>query len=100
MLPDQWPAQIADAIVRVVGQVRDRTTGPAITAARAIVYGLVAAVLGTVGLVLSIILAIRILDRYLPGDVWTIYIGLGIVFTAAGLWAWSRAFARAPADRS
>ena len=47
---DDWPAQAADTIVRVVGQVRDRTTGPAITAARAVVFGLLAAILGTVAL--------------------------------------------------
>ena len=29
-----WPAQAADTIVKVVGQVRDKTTGPAIKAAR------------------------------------------------------------------
>ncbi|MCU1455398.1 MAG: hypothetical protein JWN46_3544 [Acidimicrobiales bacterium] len=99
VLPDQWPSQVADAIVDVVGKVRDRTTGPAITAARAVVYGLVAAVLGGIGLVLLCILTVRILANYIPGDVWTVYIGLGVLLTAAGLWSWSRAFAQAPADR-
>jgi hypothetical protein len=45
--PDEWPAQAADTIVRVVGSVRDKTTGPAVTAARGAVYGLLAAILAT-----------------------------------------------------
>ena len=44
---DDWPAQAADTIVSVVEKVRDRTTGPAITATRAVVFGLLAAMLGT-----------------------------------------------------
>ena len=63
-LGGDWPAQAADKIVQVVGQVRDRTTGPAITVARGAVYGLLAGILGAVCLVLFIICLVRLLDTY------------------------------------
>jgi hypothetical protein len=91
-LPDEWPVQAADSIVRVVGEVRDRTTGPAIKAARAVVYGLFAAIVGTVALVLFCVLLVRVLDTYIPGEVWIVYLGLGAVFTIAGLVLWRKAF--------
>ncbi|MEO7427847.1 MAG: hypothetical protein ABIY48_00540, partial [Acidimicrobiales bacterium] len=50
-----WPAQAADTIERVVGSVRDKTTGPAITLARWVVYGTFALVVGSV---LAVLLAI------------------------------------------
>jgi hypothetical protein len=103
---DDWPAQAADTIVRVVGQVRDRTTGPAITAARAVVFGLLAAVLGTVALVVfSVVLHRGIvtgvdalldlgdLDR--PGRAnWIGHLVLGLLFVLAGLMAWKKGTAR------
>jgi hypothetical protein len=97
-LPDQWPSQATDAIVSVVGKVRDRTTGPAIVAARAIVYGLFAAILGVVAAVLAITLVIRVANNYVPGGVWIVYLGLGTIFSIVGLALWSKAFATAPAD--
>ena len=57
-----WPAQAADTIERVVGTVRDKTTGPALTVARAVVYGTFAALVGTACLVVLIIGAVRLLD--------------------------------------
>jgi hypothetical protein len=40
-----WPAEAADSIERVVQGVRDKTTGPAISAARWTVAGLFAAIM-------------------------------------------------------
>ncbi len=92
-LPEQWPTQAADTITRVVGQVRDRTTAPAITAARAVVYGLLAAILGVVALVLLITLAVRLGNNYVPGRIWIIYLVLGGLFTVGGVLLWAKAFA-------
>lgn len=95
-LADDWPAQAADTIVRVVGSVRDKTTGPAITAARAAVYGLLAALLGLSAVVLIAIGAVRALDAYLPDTefgethTWAAHTLVGLVFTLAGLAAWSK----------
>ena len=41
-----WPAQATDTIVNLVDQVRAKTTGPAITVARGLVFGLIVGVLG------------------------------------------------------
>ena len=100
---DDWPAQAADTIVRVVGEVRDRTTGNAITAARAVVYGIIAAVLGTVALVLACILLARGLvivvnlvldgvDQDRPGRAnWITDVILGLGFALGGLVLWKKA---------
>ena len=95
-LPDQWPTQATETIVRVVGRVRERTTSPAITASRGIVYGLFAAILAVVAVVLAITLAIRVANNYLPGQIWTIYVALGILFTVGGLFLWGKAFSTPP----
>ena len=84
MIPAEWPAQAADTIVDTIGKVRDRTTKPAIVASRALVYGLVAAVVGTVAFILLLILIVRLWDNYVPGNIWIIYALLATVFSIAG----------------
>ena len=90
-----WPAQAADTIERVVGTVRDHTTGVAATIARWVVYGTFALLLGTVLAVLLAIAAVRFLDVYLPSDVWAAHLVVGSVFSALGMFAWSRRTATA-----
>ena len=85
VVPPEWPTQAADALVGAVAKVRDKTTKPAVIAARAVVYGLVAGVIGLIALVMLLILLIRLANNYLPGHVWWIYAGLFVVFTTAGL---------------
>jgi hypothetical protein len=93
---DEWPAEAADTIVRWVDAVRSKTTGPALTVARAVVYGLLAALLGSAALVVGVVLMVRVLDAYLPNDwvgeqhVWVVYLGLGLLFSVVGLFLWSR----------
>ncbi|HKY68028.1 MAG TPA: phage holin family protein [Acidimicrobiales bacterium] len=95
--PDHdWPAQAADTIERVVGNVRDKTTGPAITAARAVVYGLFAGIVGIAALVVLIVAAIRLVNSYLPDAVfgeehmWATYTIVGGLLVIAGAVCWSR----------
>lgn len=83
VVPAEWPAQAADAIVDAVGKVRDKTTRPAIVAARSAVYGLLAAIVGLVALVLFLIGLVRLLE-HLPGHIWTVYAVIGVVLTVAG----------------
>lgn len=96
-----WPAQAADAIERTVGAVRDRTTGPAITVARGIVYGTFALLVGTAALVLLAIAAVRALDAYLPDAVfgeehtWAAHLLVGAAFSIVGMLLWSRRTRRA-----
>ena len=93
---DDWPAQAADTIERVVGNVRDRTTGPALTASRAVVYGLFAAIVGVAAVVIAAIAFVRLLDVYLPDavfgetHVWAAHLLVGAAFTLAGVFAWSK----------
>jgi len=97
-----WPNEAADLIVRAVGQVRDKTTGPALTAARGLVYGLVALLLGATIAVLLAIASVRALDEAIEGAVgsretWAAHAVVGAVFSVAGLVLWSKR--RAPEPR-
>jgi hypothetical protein len=101
--PTDWPAQATDTIVKVVGQVRDKTTGPIITVARGVVYGTLAAILGTIAAVLFFIFLIRGLtvlveELWEPGKVWAVYLGLGVLLTLIG-WIVMKKASAAPADR-
>lgn len=86
-----WPAQATDAIVTQVGNIRDKTTGPVLTAARYAVFAAFAVSLGTVALVIFVIGAVRALDNYLPDAVfgethtWAAHSILGAVLLLTGL---------------
>ena len=96
MIPAEWPAQAADAIVDTIGKVRDKTTRPAIVAARAVVYGFIAAVVGIIAAILALILLVRLYDNYVPGHVWPLYAVLFAVFTFGGVFCLRKANAPAP----
>lgn len=86
-----WPAQAADTIERVVQTVRDKTTGPAITAARWLVAGLILLVAGTMALILLVVMVVRLLDAYLPDSVfgedhvWAAHALVGLPLFVGGL---------------
>jgi hypothetical protein len=85
-----WPAQAADRIEEVVGTIRDRTVRPLTVVARAVVYGLLAGVLGIAVMVLLAIAAVRVVNVYLPGDVWAAHLTVGMFFTLVGLFLWTK----------
>ncbi|MEY2453531.1 MAG: hypothetical protein QOD92_3105 [Acidimicrobiaceae bacterium] len=93
---DDWPAQATDTIVKVVGTASDKVTGPVTTAARAIVFGLFATILGAAAVVLVSILLVRLLNNYLPDSVfgeehvWAAHLLIGLVFSGAALWLWAK----------
>lgn len=99
-----WPAQAADAIEKAVQGVRDKTTGPAITAARWVVAGLFVLIAGTMALILLAIGLVRVLDAYLPssvfGDqhVWAAHALVGTPLFVGGLVLLGRR--RGPAEPS
>jgi len=103
--PD-WPAQAADTIERVVGTVRDKTTVPALTVARAVVYGTFAALVGSASLVLLVIALVRGLDVALPDSVfgeehvWAAHLITGLLFVVVGAVLWSRRHAPGEDRRS
>jgi putative Ca2+/H+ antiporter (TMEM165/GDT1 family) len=100
-IPADWPVQAADAIERVVGGVRDKTTGPAITLARGVVYGTFAAIIGIAVLTMLAVIAVRVLDVYLPESVtgdentWLAHLIVGIVFCLLGMFSWAKRSRRA-----
>jgi hypothetical protein len=94
---DDWAVQAADTIERVVTGVRDKTTVPLTTVARALVFGLLAAAMGTTALVLLSVGLVRVLVTYLAGPldsharaVWVTEGGLGGIFTLVGLFVWTK----------
>jgi hypothetical protein len=85
-----WASQATDTLDRIVGIVRDRAVGPALTIARAVVYGTLAAIVGSVAVVLFAIGAVRFLDIWIPGDVWIPYAIIGGIFFLAGVLVFPR----------
>jgi hypothetical protein len=83
-----WTVQVADTIESVVGSVRAKTAVPLETIARALVYGILLAVMGTAALILSTIVLVRLLSYVL--DVWAVDLILGAIFTLSGLFLWRK----------
>ena len=54
-----WAKQLADTVERIVGNIRDRTTDNIVLAARAIVFGLLGAMLGLAALTLFLVGLVR-----------------------------------------
>lgn len=87
-LAGEWPAQAADRIESVIGGVRRKTTGPAMVASRAVVYGLVAIVFAAAAGILLLIAVLRGLDALLP--TWAVQLIVGGVLCLAGFICWSK----------
>lgn len=91
-----WAAQTAETVTRVVDRVRSTTSDRLVHLVRAVVYGLLAAVMGTAALILTAIAAVRIMDSYLPfagrpaRAVWVADAIVGGIFSLTGLFLWSR----------
>jgi hypothetical protein len=83
-----WAADTADRIEAFVDAVRNKTSVPLARLARGVVFGIVAGVMGVVALLLLLIGLLRVLDVYLPGNVWAADLFLGVVFTVLGLLVW------------
>jgi hypothetical protein len=103
-----WPAQATDAIVGLVDSVKDKVNGPATSAARGIVYGTLAALVGTAAVVLLLVLLVRGLDIIAQmlldlADVeragrstWIAHLVTGLLLLLPGAWLWRKG-TRAPA---
>jgi hypothetical protein len=82
--PADFAEQTTDTIVRLVGQVRDKTTVPLLTVTRGLVFGLLAGIIGIAALTLLFVMIVRILEIVLPSGVWVAYLVLGLVLVIAG----------------
>lgn len=87
-----WTTETADTIERVVTTVRDRAVLPVQSAARAVVYGLLAAFFVMTALLLLAIMVFRLLSIALP--VWAAWLIVGGISVVAGAFCWSRKSAR------
>ncbi|MDH3705726.1 MAG: hypothetical protein OES57_06635 [Acidimicrobiia bacterium] len=88
--PD-WAQRTTEFIVDKVDDVAAKTATPARVASRGLVYGLVIAVLAPMLLTLAIVLLIRFMSNYIPGDIFWVYLILGAVFALVGLGLMSKA---------
>lgn len=84
----EWTTQAADTIEKTISAVRDRTVEPANRAAKMVVYGVLAACCLLTALLLISVVIFRLLSFVVP--VWATWIVLGGIFTAAGLFCWTR----------
>jgi hypothetical protein len=86
-----WAADLADNVERVVGQVRDRATKPAVHITRGVVFGLLAGILGLVAFTMLLIGTTRVLQvllgLFLPHDraVYLSYLIVGGILCLGGL---------------
>ncbi len=80
-----WPAQATETIVTQVGNIRDKTTGPVLQGVHYAVFAAFAISLGTVALIIMVVGAVRFLDIWVPGKVWSAYTILGSVLLLVGV---------------
>ena len=96
-MANDWPAQAADTIEKVVGTVRDKTVVPAQRATRVVVYGLLTAFFMLVAVTLLVIGAFRGLV-VLTDEVWLAYVICGGILVLAGAFCWSKRMRPPKAD--
>jgi len=94
-IEDDWSAQQADRIVGWVDTLKGYSTDKAVLALRAVVFGLVVAVLALASVVLLTVAFVRMADAYLPigagvGDAtWAAHLFVGSLLSIVGLGAWA-----------
>ncbi len=95
---DDWAARATSSITQYVGQVRDRTTGPALVASRTVVYMMAIGLIGLVLLIVALLLLFRLLvvasgellPFVEPDESWLAHYVLGGIFLGVGLFFWRK----------
>jgi hypothetical protein len=87
-VPDEWPKRATEFVVGAVATVREKTSGPAISIARGVVYGTLAFFLAVIALVLLVVGVTRLFIVYIPLEVWAVYAISGAFWTLIGLIMW------------
>ena len=85
-----WTSDVLDRLDHYIEVVRTNTTDRLVRVARLVVFGLIAAIIGSMAGVLALIALVRVLDVILPREVWLPYVVLGAIFLGAGLFLWSK----------
>src|SRR3954447_17638827 len=97
-----WASDLADVIARYVGQVRSMVTTRAVTAVRAVVFGIIILVLAPVTITLLIILGTKSLQAIIAtmtdhdSAVWISYMVIGVVLVIAGSVMMSKRYGHDP----
>ncbi len=83
----KWADEMTDTVVTTVRTIREKTTVPLVYAARGVVFGLLAAILGIFALVLAVVMLLRglqaLLDLAVTWEraVYLSYLILGALFS-------------------
>ena len=87
-----WAAQVVDSLESVIAGIRSKTSEPVSRIVRYLVFGVMAAGVGMVALLLFTIGAVRGLNALLPGDqsIWAADLILGGIFLLCGSFAWRK----------
>ena len=88
-ISDALSGRALDTIDSVVATVNDRAVRPAIVAARAIVFGVIIAVVGVTVVIMFSIGFIR-LTSIAGHRIWASYMVLGLIFSVVGVFLYSR----------
>lgn len=88
-----WAPELANLVDRYVGLVRDNVTGKAVTAVRALVFGIIVAFTSIAAVILMVILGTKLLQRIVniggwidrDSSVWVSYMVVGGILFLAGL---------------
>jgi sterol desaturase/sphingolipid hydroxylase (fatty acid hydroxylase superfamily) len=86
-----WASETTDTLVSYIDLVRSKTTQNLVYAARAVVFGLIAVIVGTFALVILFVMLMRGLQALLElattweRAVYLSYLIVGTVFTVAGI---------------
>jgi len=87
---EEWAAKAADAVESALDTVHDKVVRPALLAGRAVVLGVIIAVVGIVVLILLAVAFVRLLDVYaFGGRVWASDALIGTVGCVGGFLLWS-----------
>jgi vacuolar-type H+-ATPase subunit I/STV1 len=93
-----WTTDLLDRLDHYIDVVRSNTTDRLVKVARLVVFGVIALILGSMAGVIALIALIRILDVWLPREVWVVYALLGAIFLGLGMFLWSKKAAPPASD--
>lgn len=91
-----WATETTDIVVSFIDTVRSKTTQNLVYAARGIVFGLIALIVGAFGLVIALVMSMRGLQSLLElattweRAVYLSYFIVGGVFSIAGVWLFKK----------
>lgn len=87
-----WADETTDTVVRLVGNIRDKTTTPLVYAARGLVFGIIAVLLGVFAVVIALVMVTRGAHEALSNwfdherSVYVSYLAVGTILSLIGLW--------------